>query len=117
MRLRTAREQMLAIARERDFQQQIVDAARWLGWLVYHVFDSRRSEPGFPDLVMVHPRQRRVLFVELKSETGRLRPEQLIWLGALMSCPGVEAYVWRPGDVDEAMALLEGSGERCDATS
>lgn len=106
--MRTAREQVLVDVPERDFQQQIVDAARWLGWLVYHVFDSRRDEPGFPDLVMVHPQQRRVLFAELKSQAGRLRPEQLVWLGALMNCRGVEAYVWRPGDIDRVMEILQG---------
>lgn len=104
--MRAAREQVLATVPERDFQRQIIDAARWLGWLVYHVFDSRRDEPGFPDIVMVHPRQRRVVFAELKSEAGRLRPEQLVWLGALMNCPGVECYVWRPRDIDRVMETL-----------
>ena len=47
----------------------VVDLARTLGWRVYHTYDSRRSQPGFPDLVLV---RERILFLELKSETGKL---------------------------------------------
>ena len=36
---------------EKQFQSHIVQYAKMRGWLVYHTHDSRRSEPGFPDLV------------------------------------------------------------------
>jgi hypothetical protein len=40
--------------RESVFQDQIVGLARFYGWdRVYHTHDSRRSHPGFPDLVLV----------------------------------------------------------------
>lgn len=81
---------------EKAFQQQIVDLAKLTGWLCHHTHDSRRSEPGFPDLVLVRPPQ--VLFVEIKTEAGALRPEQEVWLSALRECPGVQAEVWRPSD-------------------
>ncbi len=89
---------------EKDFQAQILDLARLAGFLVYHTHDSRRSAPGFPDLVLVRPPV--VLFVELKSESGKLRPEQKAWLDALRACESVEAYLWRPGDWPEIEKTL-----------
>lgn len=40
---------------EKEFQAQVLDLARLTGWLCYHPHDSRRSAPGFPDLVLVRP--------------------------------------------------------------
>lgn len=81
---------------EAAFQRAVLDYAALSGWLVYHDHDSRRNAPGLPDLVLV--RAPRVVFAELKTATGRLRPAQAVWLDALSACPGVESYVWRPGD-------------------
>ena len=38
---------------EEQFQQQIIDLADVRGWWHYHTRDSRRSDEGFPDLVLV----------------------------------------------------------------
>lgn len=81
---------------EREFLQQVRDLGRLCGWLCYHTHNSRHSEPGFTDIVMVRPPS--VLFAELKTDRGRVTPAQRTWLEALEQCPGVEAYVWRPGD-------------------
>ncbi len=89
---------------EKAFQAQVVALARMQGWRVYHAHDSRRSEPGFPDLCMV--RAPRVVYAELKTDTGRLGPEQVCWIEELKACPGVEVYVWRPANWDEARACL-----------
>jgi len=63
----------------------------------FHVFDSRKSELGFPDLTLVKPG--RLIFTELKSQQGKLTPEQAVWLDLLRhSVPGVEVYEWRPRD-------------------
>jgi hypothetical protein len=90
-------------------EQQLLGAVKKLamltGWLPYHTHDSRRSDAGWPDLVLVSVRQRRILFVELKSRTGRLRPQQGVWLGVLRAV-GMETAVWRPAD------WLDGSIER-----
>jgi hypothetical protein len=75
-------------------QQQVTDLARWAGYLCYHTVDSRRSRPGFPDLVLVHTRNGRLIFAELKSEKGRIRPEQQVWLEHLGHHH--EVYLWRP---------------------
>lgn len=79
---------------EAALQQMVIDLARWAGFMHYHVTDPRKSRPGFPDLVLVHTTTGRLIFVELKSEKGRIRPEQDVWLHHL----GMrhEAYVWRP---------------------
>jgi hypothetical protein len=75
---------------ERDWQQQCLDYARLMGWLVYHTFNSQRSEPGYPDLTMV---RERVVFAELKVGRGRVTHAQTRWLERLQRA-GAEAYVW-----------------------
>lgn len=93
--------------KESELQEAIVATAHYTGWLVYHTYDSRRSQPGFPDLVLVHPKHQVVGFVELKSATGRLSPEQELWRAALEDFPPtVRHYVWRPEDLDDAIAWL-----------
>lgn len=82
--------------------------ARLTGWLTYHTHDSRRSEPGFPDLVLLHTRRHRLIFAELKTDTGRLTPDQENWLAALAET-GHEIALWRPTDLDdEIRAVLTG---------
>ena len=100
-----ARTALAAKVRERDFQQQIVQAASFYGWMVYHTYDSRRSQPGFPDLVLCHPGGD-FLLVELKTERGRVRPEQQRWLQALSACQ-IEWHVWRPSQIDSILVRLQ----------
>lgn len=88
---------------EAAWQAEVVRTARALGFLVYHTYDSRRSDKGFPDLTMV--RRDRVLFAELKTQKGRIRPEQRVWLDRLAAGPG-EVYLWRPDDAPEVEAVL-----------
>jgi hypothetical protein len=85
---------------EAAFQKLVLDAARLFGWLWYHTRDSRGSAAGYPDLTLVRVapgKPPRVLFVELKSATGRLRAEQIVWATTLGAVGGaVEHHVWRP---------------------
>ena len=78
---------------ERDFQASVVSLAKLHGLLAYHTHDSRRSEPGFPDLVIVGPNG--VLYRELKTMTGRVHPNQQKWIRALADA-GADVAVWRP---------------------
>ena len=90
---------------EKDFQHTLIAYAQLAGWTIYHTYDSRRSEAGFPDLTMV--RGVRLIFAELKSHKGKLRPEQETWLQQLSGVPSVEAYVWRPLDWPEIEKVLQ----------
>ena len=93
-----------AAVTEKEFQSQILQLAKLSGWRCYHTHDSRRSAAGFPDPVLVRPPV--VLFAELKSEGGKLRPEQSRWLAVLRTCPGVEMKLWRPSDWPEIEEAL-----------
>lgn len=89
---------------EAAFQQQVEQLAGFYGWtLQYHTHDSRRSQPGFPDLVLLRPPE--ALFVELKGVATRVTREQRVWLDALQDC-GLEVYLWRPKDFDAMHARL-----------
>ena len=88
---------------ERDFQSQVLDLARICGWKAYHSWTSIHSAPGFPDLVLARPP--RLLFLELKSERGRLTPAQSEWLQTLAEC-NVDARVVRPSNFNELLEAL-----------
>jgi len=83
----------------------VEELARLEGWIAYHTYDSRRSQPGFPDLVLV--RFPRLIFAELKSEKGRVRPEQQMWLDNLKKVRKVGTYLWRPSDWDTIASTLK----------
>lgn len=87
---------------EKDWQSEVIEVAGVGGWRHYHTHDSRRSAKGFPDLVFV---RERVLYAELKSRVGLLKPEQEEWLQALARA-GQEVYVWRPADRPEMERVL-----------
>lgn len=97
---------------ESEFQRQVIDLLRLFNYRVAHFTAAQNQRgqwrtpvsadgKGFPDLVAVRPASRtrspRVLFVELKTDTGRLSKEQDVWALALVNA-GAEHYVWRPRD-------------------
>ena len=90
---------------EAALQQLLTDAAELNGWLVFHDNDSRRNAAGFPDLVLVKPP--RVLFLELKSEIGRVRPEQHVWMDALSRCDTIASAIIRPEHADLVIEYLQ----------
>jgi VRR-NUC domain len=77
--------------------QIVADAA---GWLRFHVQGkgSRRSAPGFPDDVLVHPDGGPLYFWEYKRADGQLSPAQRRWLDALRQVTHIETGVYRPAD-------------------
>jgi hypothetical protein len=89
---------------EAELQSAIIDAAELGGWLIFHDNDSRRNRPGFPDLVLV--RGPDILFVELKTDTGRVTAEQRVWLDGLSSIDNVSCGVIRPSDADGLIRRL-----------
>lgn len=91
---------------EADWQRTIVELARLNGWLVFHDRVAWRSDPGWPDLVLL--RGPRLVVAELKSETGKLTPAQEAWLMRWRSVPCAEVFVLRPHDWDLIVRVLSG---------
>ena len=89
---------------ERAFQSRVEAYAKLCGWLTYHATISQFSTPGWPDLAMT--RNGRLVFAELKSETGRVSPAQRRWLEHLELVPCAEVFVWRPPDWPAVQAVL-----------
>ena len=87
----------------------MIEYAELRGWRVYHVTDVRKrlrshTSVGFPDLVLARPG--RIVFAELKSESGETTEDQDVWL-SLLKAADAEVYVWRPSDWFEVEELLE----------
>lgn len=89
---------------EEAFESQVKDLAKWGGWLYYHTHRSQHSPSGFPDCVLVRPP--RLIFAELKTESGEVSPDQQKWLDILPRCPSTEVYLWRPSDLEEIKEVL-----------
>lgn len=87
---------------EAQWQQQVVDLARLRGWWVWHDHDSRRNQAGLPDLILV---RERVVYVELKTERGRVRPGQVEVMARLRAA-GAEVWLWRPSDLPVVQEVL-----------
>lgn len=87
-------QQQAKAMREDELAELIRGLARTLGLLRYHTYDSRRSEPGFPDEAIGG---RRILFRELKRQGKNPTVAQQAWLDTLVAA-GYDAAVWRPED-------------------
>ena len=106
--------------KESYFQSQVIMLAKLYGWLVMHTraVEIRpgvwktplTGHPGFPDLVLCHPRGFGLIFAELKADKGRLSDSQQIWLQALNEA-GAEHHVWRPKDIEAISTRLAGKGK------
>lgn len=90
---------------EKELRQSLVRAARGFGWRVYFTWSSMHSPSGFPDLCMV--KGERLVFAELKTESGKVSPDQEAWLADLRAA-GAEVHLWRPADIDAAYRVLMG---------
>ena len=100
--------------KEYDWQIRVVELAKLCGWRHAHFRPlhttkgwrtPQSGDAGFPDLVLVHPAKKRVIFAELKVDSP-VRPDQKEWLEALGSVQGVETYLWRPPDWDAVLDIL-----------
>lgn len=85
---------------EKDIERRMCEALRRRGaWAV----KQEGTVAGLPDRLVVLPGGR-VVWVELKTETGRLRPVQEIMIRRLRSM-GHTVYV--PHGLEEALAVVE----------
>lgn len=89
---------------EEDWQKEVCRYLNEQGWWWVHIPNARGAmtrgitgKKGFPDLFAIHPRRKRLVFIELKKEGGYPTAEQRIWHSLLALC-GAEVYVWRPSD-------------------
>lgn len=87
---------------EATWQKQVEQLAAEYGWICWHDHDSRRNDAGFPDLLLI---RERVVFIECKTETGRLSQAQSAFLAGLRAA-GQEVYVMRPSDVGHLLQVL-----------
>ena len=122
---------------EEDFSTQVEDALTRFGWRWMHQRPAKTDKgwrtalsghKGFPDYVAVHEQKKRLLFIELKGDTGKTSPEQDEWLSDLRECVKVitldpinnkkrvahihlvqsfEVYVWYPKDSDAMLEILQ----------
>ena len=91
---------------EKEFRQQVLDLALHLGYKTYFTWGSFHSPKGYPDLTLV--RETRLIFIELKSERGKLSLEQEEWLEALRATRKCEVYSWYPQQWEEICKILGG---------
>ena len=96
---------------EDEWTRWVLDYARWHGWRAAHFRPARtaqgwrtpvQGDTGSPDLLLA--RDGRVVLAELKTDTGRVRPEQQAWLEHL----GGHGFLWRPAGRDFVEAVLGG---------
>ena len=92
---------------EKEFQAAVLKLARSHGWLAFHTHDSRKSEAGFPDCVLLHPWRKPAIVAELKVGTNKCTAAQTAWLEAFRAS-GVRAYEWRPEQWAEIVKIIEG---------
>ena len=106
---------------EAAFTAQIIELAQTFGWKTFHARPGMTSRigkdgkavwvtpvqgdgAGFPDLVMV--RLSRLIFAELKSETGKVSPAQAEWFALLQATGKAEVYTWKPSDWETIVEIL-----------
>jgi len=87
---------------EARFQGMVVKLAMLRGFLVFHPrkalarsgrwLTALQGHKGFPDLVLARDK---ILFVELKTDEGRLTAEQKRWREVILNAGG-EYRLWRP---------------------
>jgi len=100
---------------EKDLQTHVRRVAKVNGWRAFCWWSSLHSPAGWTDLVLIREIDRgdhdldwlwdlrgypkaEMIFVELKSEKGKVSPEQEE-VHRLLRLTGHAVYVWRPSDL------------------
>lgn len=95
---------------ESTIEAKLVRGVKALGGIAYKFVSPGAA--GVPDRIVVLPGGR-VIFVELKTDTGRLSPGQRVQLDKLRSL-GAEAVVVRgSAGVQEFLAMCKGEARIC----
>lgn len=100
-----ARAALDATVSETTFRGAVCDLLTARNWRWSYIPDSRKVQghAGIPDIIAV--RGERLLFIELKTERGRLSPAQQVWHKAL-DFTAAESYVFRPHDAQRIERIL-----------
>ena len=88
---------------ESEFDSRIVQLAGLNGWKTFHVYDSRKSEAGWPDRLFT--RRPDFFAAELKKQNGKVSAAQQWWIDELRAC-GWDVRVWKPSDWEEIVERL-----------
>jgi len=95
---------------EEQFTQVVIELAQFRGWKVVHFRPARirdrwmtavQGDIGSPDIILA--RGGVVLLVELKTERGRLTPQQKHWAQEI----GEQYRLWRPSDMERIKEILK----------
>ncbi|MDD5510877.1 MAG: VRR-NUC domain-containing protein [Dehalococcoidales bacterium] len=97
---------------EKEFATAVEDLLNLYSWTWCHYRPAKTDKgwrtplsghKGMPDYIAV--KGKRLLMFELKSDTGKVSPEQQGWLDALGKTK-VEVYCWRPDQFNEIVEIL-----------
>jgi len=115
---------------ETAFLAQVLELSALLGWDAAHFRPALTTRgwrtpvqgslgKGFPDLVLLRARDRRLILAELKSDIGKVSADQAAVLAAFEVMAGewkaaflpeprirIDVAVWRPRDFDAIAELL-----------
>lgn len=96
-----------------DLVAYILELAQALGYRCHYTYDSRkaprgrhgqrRTNPGFPDLVLA--RDLRLIVIEVKIGDDTPTKDQQWWLDHL-ALLGLEVYLWTEHDIDRIEEIL-----------
>lgn len=89
---------------EKALQELVRQAAGLGGWWYFHVWNSRNSPSGYPDVTAV--RSTRLIFAELKRRGQMPTEAQQRWLEALGQVRTIETYLWTPDDLPAILEVL-----------
>jgi hypothetical protein len=115
---RSPAEVLAAQMPERDLQDAVIELFALYGYRRVHFRPGRtlhgwvtplQGDPGFADNLALRPP--RAIFAELKDADGHVDEEQAEWLDQAEAC-GIECYLWRPAQLEEIPAILQGDERR-----
>lgn len=93
---------------EKQFQADVWKEFKRCGWAKkYHTHNSRKSDAGFPDLVI--GRRGQIIVAELKVGDNKPSEDQVEWLN-LFKLAGIPTYLWYPADFADVVAVASSFG-------
>lgn len=98
----TSAEKVLYAMSETEWQEQVIAIAELFGWWWWRDNMSTRNRRGMTDLVLFRDR---IVWAELKKETGKSRPGQPEFATRVIRARG-EHYVWRPRHKAQVLEVL-----------